>query len=132
MYLAALGIELPCAMDASRRAILDAEHRAFVNWETYFFADETSRAAFVSDPLRWCGLVTDPISRERFRPTADSPRLEHGGRPYFFTSAATRDQFAAMPEMYALPKPQMLPQAGAPDARETGAAEPARPDPPKP
>ncbi len=102
-YLKNLGIELPCAVDPSKPAVLDAAHRAYVNHEVYFFSTEEACANFRKDPLPWCGLVTDPVSGKRFRPTKASPHLAYAGRPYYFATKATRSKFQAQPERYKNP-----------------------------
>ncbi len=108
-YLTALGTELSCALRDGEAAVLDAAHRSYVNYEIFFFSEEAARAEFERDPARHCGVLTDPVSRQRFRPSQSSPRLEHEGRPYFFFTEETKIEFAAKPEMYALPDYKMLP-----------------------
>jgi YHS domain-containing protein len=103
IQLAELGIEVPDLVDPDRPAVLDAEHRSFVNYETFFFADEADKHRFDADPTASCGVLTDPVTKQRFRPGNDSPRRVHGGRAYFFLTAANRDTFAANPDAYALP-----------------------------
>ena len=90
-------------LDHTRPARLDADHAAFVNYETYVFADAANRARFLADVLAHCGLLTDPVSKRRFRPAADAPRAEHAGRTWYFESAAQRDMFLRAPESYELP-----------------------------
>jgi len=115
-YLNHLGIALPCPVRAPEPAILDAAHRAMVNHEIYFFSSEGARERFLKDPLRWCGLLTDPVSGERFQPSVASDRLDYSGRAYYFTSGATRAAFAKSPGTFANPKRQMP----APPARAPG------------
>ena len=107
IFLQAMGASLECAVDPASQAVLDPEHRARVNHETYFFSTPRARARFLADPLSWCGTLTDPVSGERFVPRAESPRLDHGGRPYFFASAGTRQIFERDPAAYADPKREM-------------------------
>ena len=95
-----LGVKLPCIVDPSRQAILDADHRVLVNHEVYFFSSAEAKARFVKNPLKYCGLVTDPVSRERFRPSRSSPKTTYAGRLYFFSSPKTLETFRAMPERY--------------------------------
>lgn len=96
-----LGIGVQDAIDPDRDAVLDRAHRSFVNWETFFFADTASKRRFDADPLRWCGILTDPVSRQRFVPGDRSPRSEYGGRPYFFYTDANKAVFDASPDTYA-------------------------------
>jgi YHS domain-containing protein len=107
VYLKELGVELPCAIHPEKGAVLDSAHRSYVNHEVYFFSSAGARRRFEKDPLRYCGLVTDPVSLERFRPTRASPRADHAGRPYFFASEATRSTFQGDPIAYANPKRKM-------------------------
>ncbi len=90
-------------LDARRPAVLDAEHCVRLNWEAFFFADRWERERFLSDPVTYCGLLTDPVSRRRFRPTPDSPRFAHAGVTYFFESVANRARFEEDPETLRLP-----------------------------
>ncbi len=90
-------------LDSRRSAVIDADHCVRLNFEAYFFADRWERERFLSDPISYCGLLTDPISRERFRPGADSPRFSHAGVTYYFENMSNREHFEAMPDMYRLP-----------------------------
>ena len=110
-YLTALGIAVPSALDSTRAAVLDAAHRSRVNWENYYFADDESKARFDADPAAFVGILTDPVSRKRFRVDPASPRLDHGGNPWFFTSDSTRALFAAQPDSFPITKARMVPNA---------------------
>jgi YHS domain-containing protein len=98
-----LGIAVPDFLDPSRPAVLDAAHRSFVNYETFFFADEADKRRFDADPRASCGFLTDPVTKQRFRPGSDSPRGEFGGRSYVFLSEATKASFEKTPEAFATP-----------------------------
>ncbi len=102
MYLSTRQIEVPCIMNPDRAAVLDADHRAMINYEIYFFSDLDARKRFMKDPLWYCGVLTDPVDRARFRPTEKSPRTEYNGRRYFFSSDSTRAAFRAMPDSFAV------------------------------
>ena len=106
-YLNELGVTLSCAVDPSRSAIIDAAHRALVNYEAYFFADEATKEAFMAEPYRFTGRVTDPVSRARFAPTSNSPVRSHGGRLFYFSSAETAATFDTDPGKYGTPMPGM-------------------------
>ena len=67
-YLNQLGVTVKCVVDPSRDAILDEAHRVFVNWETYYMCDDAAVKTFTAAPWKYAGTVTDPVSRERFRP----------------------------------------------------------------
>ncbi|MCB9898628.1 MAG: hypothetical protein H6825_11550 [Planctomycetes bacterium] len=97
------GIGFTGYLDPSRPALLDAEHLVRLNYETYLFADTAGRDAFLADPLRFCGLLTDPVSKRRFRPRDDSPRAEHSGVTYYFEDESGRAMFVADPERFRLP-----------------------------
>jgi YHS domain-containing protein len=99
-------------MDESKEAILDASHRAYVNHEVFFFATSDEREKFVKQPERYCGIVTDPVNRERFRPNKVSPRLEHKGRPFFFISESTMAEFQADPDSFFVPNLRMMSKTG--------------------
>lgn len=98
-YLSVLNIEVPCAV-THRPAVIDSVHRCYVNHEIYFFADQVAKARFEKNPLKWCGLVTDPISQQRFQPTAKSPQLVYGGRHYYFERKENLAAFQAEPEAH--------------------------------
>lgn len=86
--------------------------RSQVNYEFYYFADAEAKQRFDADPLRWCGTVTDPISRQRFRPTRDSGRTEHAGVTFFFESPQTQTQFAAAPDSFSVMQQKMMDAGG--------------------
>ncbi len=81
---------------------LDSALRARVNGEIYRFARAETRDRFRADPVRWCGVLRDPVSGRRFLPDRWSPRHEHHDGPYFFVSDSTRAVFRAAPERYAI------------------------------
>lgn len=90
-------------MDPTRPAIIDEAHSARVNYETFLFADTANEQLFSGDVVRFCGLLTDPISKQRFRPTVESPYTEHEGVLYYFESESGRDMFERAPEDHRLP-----------------------------
>jgi YHS domain-containing protein len=100
-YLTMREVEVPCAVYPSRKAVLTPATRAQINHEVFFFSDAEAREKFMKDPLRYCGLLTDPVNRARFRPDADSPRFEFGERPYYFSTDSTLKAFQGSPENYA-------------------------------
>jgi len=107
-YLNALGISLECAVHADRPAVLDTDHRIFVNWEAFYVSDAGARAEFLEAPYRFAGRLTDPVSRERFLAGETSPRRDYGERIYYFASAQTLARFDADPDAYAMPMPGMM------------------------
>ncbi len=102
-FLRKRAIVLDCYLDPRREARIDAEHCVRLNWESYFFSDLWERERFLADPVTYCGLLTDPVTRRRFRPTIDSPRTVHADVSYYFESTASREQFDSAPERYRLP-----------------------------
>ena len=82
IQLKELGIAVPDLLDPSKPAVLDAAHRTFVDYETFFFADEADKRRFEADPTGSCGVLTDPVTKERFLPASNAPRMDFGGRIY--------------------------------------------------
>ena len=99
-WLNILGIGLQCVVDPESVALVDADHRAFVNWEIYYFSNDATMTAFLQSPHEFAGLVTDPVSRERFQPSANSPRRDRGDHPFYFESEETLALFDVDPESY--------------------------------
>jgi YHS domain-containing protein len=97
-YVEARKVEVPCAVYPDKKAKLDPKLRARLNWEVFMFSSAKARAAFDREPLRYCGLLTDPVSQRRFQPLPQSPTLMHRDRRYYFESEATRATFASMPD----------------------------------
>lgn len=102
-FLLERGIALADYLDARKPAVIDAEHCVRLNWEAFFFGDLWERERFLADPVTFCGLLTDPISRRRFRPTADSPQSEHEHVTYYFETEANRTLFESDPPAFRLP-----------------------------
>ena len=103
IQLQELAIAIPDVLDPKKPAVLDAAHRSFVNYETFFFADEADKRRFDADPTGSCGVLTDPVTKQRFRPGSASPRTTFGGRAYYFLNDATKAAFEKNPEAVALP-----------------------------
>ena len=106
-FLTARGIALRSWFDPAKPAHLDSLHCARVNWEFYYFADRAERQRFAAAPASFCSLVTDPVSRKRFRPKPKSPHMQHTGVPFYFESAQNLKDFAAMPDSFATPRYRM-------------------------
>ena len=90
-------------LDLREPAIIDAEHCVRLNYEAYFFGNLWTRERFVSDPIQYCGLLTDPVSRQRFRPAEDSPHSRHEKVTYYFESLDNQQLFEQDPESFRLP-----------------------------
>jgi len=101
-YLTGLGLSVPCAVNPKRKGKIEPALRREINHEIYYFADAGTLRRFDRDPLRYCGLVTDPASRARFRPTPGSPQLDYMGRRYYFATDSTCAVFTAMPDSFAV------------------------------
>jgi YHS domain-containing protein len=89
-------------VDTTSLGSLDPHLHARVNGEIYRFSRPATLARFRRDPARWCGLVRDPVSGQRFYPDRRSPRFEYRDGPYFFVSDSTRAVFGAEAERYAI------------------------------
>ena len=89
-------------VDPTRIGSLDTLLQCRVNGEIYRFAGAATQARFRRDPVRWCGILRDPVSGERFFPDRFSPRLDTRESPYFFAGDSTRDAFRRSPERYAI------------------------------
>jgi YHS domain-containing protein len=98
-------------MDEETPAIIDKKHTLAVNYETFFFASLDEKQRFGEDIVDYCGLLTDPVSKQRFRPYEESPRYDLGDHPYFFLSEANRARFAETPGQFTAPKFPMLEMA---------------------
>lgn len=109
IQLGELGVTLPDPVEPSRSAVIDAAHRSFVNWEIFFFADGETKARFDADPARYCGVLTDPVSRQRFRPGTRSPVSRYDGRTYLFLTDDHKAAFDADPSAYATVNFDMIP-----------------------
>ena len=114
IQLQELGIAVPDALDPRKPAVLDAAHRSFVNYETFFFAFEGDKRRFDADPTAACGILTDPVTKQRFRPGSDAPRTEFGGRTYLFFTAASKAEFEKSPETFARPNYDAIEVPGMP------------------
>ena len=108
VYLKELNIELACAVAPEAQAILNPEHRVFVNYETYFFSSRERRERFIAAPHEYTGLLTDPVSRERFQPGSDTATRTHGGKLFYFGSKTTRARFEAAPDSFSAPMLTMI------------------------
>jgi YHS domain-containing protein len=101
IQLQELGIAIPDAIDPKKPAVLDPAHRSFVDYEVFFFADEADKRRFDADPRGSCGILTDPVTKKRFRPGSESPRGEFAGRMYVFFDEASKAAFDKTPEAFA-------------------------------
>jgi YHS domain-containing protein len=73
-----------------------------VNGEVYRFGGERTLRRFMLSPALWCGLVRDPVTGNKFRPSMQSPQAYWVGGPYFFESEETKAAFVDDPHRYAV------------------------------
>jgi len=89
-------------VDPRRLGSLDRKLHARVNGEIYRFSRAETRERFRRDPVRWCGILRDPVTGVRFFPDRWSPRVDYRDGPYFFASDSTAGAFKSAPERYAI------------------------------
>ena len=89
-------------VDPKRLGSLSPALHARVNGEIYRFSRPATRDRFRRDPVRWCGILRDPVSGVRFVPSRGSPRLVYGDSPYFFASDSARTAFLTSPDRFAI------------------------------
>ncbi len=106
-YLNDFHIQLHCVVDTTAWAILDPQHRAFVNHEVYYFSSDAAKEQFERSPFDYTGKVTDPVSLVRFQPDKWSASRDAAGRLFYFASEQTAAQFDQDPDRYSTPKPTM-------------------------
>jgi len=96
-------LDLRGYFDNERMALLDKKHCIRLNYEAFFFADSAGADRFRSNRLAYCGLLSDPVSKRRFRPLPGAPKESHQGVDFYFESDETRQAFAQDPERFWLP-----------------------------
>ena len=94
------------AMIAAR--IVDADANPRLPRSTVRKKTSADRMVNLGNAARY-STVTDPVTRERFRPTAAHERLEHEGRLVWFAKPENATRFRASPEAYV---PPMIGMAG--------------------
>jgi len=97
--------------------VISNDTRRFVNWEVFYFSDRAAVARFDRAPSRYCTVLTDPVTRARFRPGPDARHLSFDGREWYFPSDSSRAVFAAAPDSFRVPVLSMVmppPAAAAP------------------
>ncbi len=109
VWLNDLGIGVSCVVDPAQAGVLDEAHRIFVNYEAYYLSSEKTVASFKATPWRYTGQVTDPVSHNRFQPSAKSPSVSHDGRLFYFENKGSAKTFDADPAAHATP---VVPYAG--------------------
>ena len=99
-YLRGMKVTLHDPIYPKKNAIFDSSVRATLNQDIYFFSSVAALKQFKKDPLRYCGLLTDPVSRARFKPSKSSPHVAFRGRNYYFAADSTLARFQADPEKF--------------------------------
>lgn len=109
----------PCAVRDDAPAKIDPSTRIQVNHDLFYVSRAEYLEKIRDKPLKYCKRLTDPVTREVFRPTKKSPRTDFDGTMYFFSSDSTRAVFTAMPAMYSIPPESM--RRARPDSSAAGA-----------
>ena len=104
LYVEARKVDVPCAVDSAKMAKPDKKLTARMNYEVFMFSSAAARRKFDKEPLKYCGLLTDPVNQARFHPTPRSPRIVFKARPYYFISDSTLAVFHATPDSFAMRK----------------------------
>jgi YHS domain-containing protein len=99
-YLRDMKVALHDPIYPKKTAIFDSSVRATLNQDIFFFSSVAALKQFKKDPLRYCGLLTDPVSRARFKPSKSSPHVAFRGRDYYFAADSTLARFQADPEKF--------------------------------
>jgi YHS domain-containing protein len=81
---------------------LDPRLHTRVNGEIYRFSRRETLLRFRHEPVRWCGVLRDPVNAKRFIPNRVSRRLDYTDGPYFFCGDSTFAVFRANPTRYAI------------------------------
>jgi len=115
VYAARKGLTPSCYFEPEALAATEGAHFTRINYEGYFFCKPEERARFLADPIAYCGLLTDPVSKLRFRPQADSKRAEHEGVLFFFAGDETAQLFAQAPGDFFLPGYEMEEEEAQPE-----------------
>ena len=58
--------------------------------------------------------MTDPVTKQRFRPASDAPRSHRDGRAYLFITDANKATFDKAPEAFARPNYDSIAVPGMP------------------
>ena len=102
--------EIACPVNPERPARIEEALLRQVNWEAVYFSDPYALTRFDAEPLAYAAILTDPVTRQRFRPGSGAPAMEYGGRRWYFLSDSTRAAFAAMPDSFVTVRLPMVPK----------------------
>ncbi len=87
-------------VDPAELGSLDDALHFRVNGEIYRFSSQRTLQRFMTAPHLWCGLLRDPVTGQRFWPSARSPEAYWVGGPYYFASDSSKAVFVADPKKY--------------------------------
>jgi len=96
-------------VNPGRPARIEKDLLRQVNWEAFYFSEPHAVERFDDDPRAYCKVLTDPVSRQRFRPGTDSPTAEFAGRRWYFLTDSTHAAFTATPDSFLVTR---LPMGG--------------------
>lgn len=96
-------LSFQCAVNPGQSAKIDAAYVRQVNWETFYFSDSAAMEKFDSNVLKYCRILTDPVTRQRFIPGQKSPHSLFGEREFYFWSDSSKQKFDMMPAIYSAP-----------------------------
>lgn len=105
--IARKGLELACFFEPEKTGLPDPTTFVRINYEGFSFCSAAEKQRFLADPVRYCGYLTDPVSKRRFRPDREAPRQEHEGVLYLFERRATARAFAEAPAEFRVPGYEM-------------------------
>jgi YHS domain-containing protein len=75
--------------------------RLMVNNQPMAFCCAGCAPQVKKDPAKYIKTTKDPVTGKPFKVTASTPKMEHKGGLYLFSSARTHEQFHHNPEKYA-------------------------------
>ena len=114
IFLTDLDITIYDYFDAGKEAVVEADHAHRVNFENYYFADSADRDKFAADPLAYVNTLTDPVTKQRFKPGSNPPVTEFNGVSYYFSAVSSKEAFDSAPDYYWLPNYKMEEDSGLP------------------
>lgn len=87
-----------CVVNTNKMATIDDKHQRKVNWEIFYLSDDDALAKFDKDPIKYCGILSDPVTGQRFRPGDDSPTETYRKQLFYFQSDSTKQVFDENPD----------------------------------
>lgn len=106
-FLREMNYSAPCAVRDDAPAKIDPSTRLQINHDLVFVSRPEYVEKIRKSPLKYCSRLTDPVTRDIFRPTKKSPRRDFEGRIYIFSSDSTRAVFSSDPAAYSFPPESM-------------------------